>query len=197
MARTKTADVIGGFSQIVDHLHSQDQIEVFSAPVIVSRGFRDSQGNTGSVAAEHHTSLTEDRDGSGEKCGGHRAMQQEGLDGIACSWILGFAVQSHPHGFLHIRRRIHIKMADSIRVSQHGNAGVVLNEPNQFVAASGNDQINQTIQLQQCQAFLTGRQKGQCIRGDRTGGQPCLDRLHHRFVGASGFTAPFEQGTIA
>jgi len=88
-------------------------------------------------------------------------------------------------------------MADSIRVSQHGNAGVVLNEPNQFVAASGNDQINQTIQLQQGQAFLTGGQKGQCIRGDRTGGQPRLDGLHHRFIGASGLTPPLEQGTIA
>ena len=46
-------------------------------------------------------------------------------------------------------------MAHPIGMAQHWNAGVVLDEAHQLVAAPGDDQIHKAIQPQQGQALLT------------------------------------------
>ena len=65
-------------------------------------------------------------------------------------------------------------MTDAVRVAQHGNAGVVLNESHQLIAAPRNDQIHQTVQPQQRQAFLTGGQRRQRIGDTALRSSPSL-----------------------
>lgn len=87
-------------------------------------------------------------------------------------------------------------MADPIGMAEHRDAGVVLDEANQFVAAPGDDQIHEAIQTQQRQALLTCGEQREGIGRHRTGRKTCLQGFHHGLVGAARLTAPFNRAPL-
>ena len=101
-------------------------------------------------------------------------MQQQGFNRIASRRILSFAVQGHTHSLGHIRCRVDKEMTNAIGMAEHGNSGVVLNEADQRIASPRNDQIHQAIEAQQRQAFLTGGQQGEGIRGTGLAASPAF-----------------------
>ena len=103
VAGAVTADVVHGLVEVVDHLHRQDQIEIFRAPVLVSLASSPTPSATLAASPRSHTGIGKGRDGSGQKRRRDRFVHQQGFNRIAGGRVLGLAVDRHTHSLGPIR----------------------------------------------------------------------------------------------
>ena len=80
---------------------------------------------------------------------GQSLMDQNLLHSIACCWIVHFGVYADLAGHVNITVWVDVDVADAVCMAQHRDLGVLLDVGHQGVAASGNDQVNDVIQLEQ------------------------------------------------
>ena len=197
VAGAVAGDMGEGGVQVGDHPDAEDQVGILGAPIRFAGRQGHPKGAGGLVTPQFDPGRGEHGDGCRHKAGGDALVHQQGLDGIAGRWILGFAVQRQAQGLLAIGGRIHIQMADAVGVAQHRNAGVVLDVAHQGIGAARNDQVHQAVQLQHGQALLAAGQHLQAGRGNSTGRQAFLDGGQDRLGAAGRLPASLEQGAIA
>ncbi len=80
---------------------------------------------------------------------GQSLMYQDLLHSITCCWIVNLGVYADLAGHVNVAVWVNVDVADAIGVAQHRNLGVLLDVSHQGVAASGDDQVNDIIELQQ------------------------------------------------
>ena len=128
MARAVLGDVIEGLLQVIDNPDRKDQIGVLGAPVFRDCRLGDPQSLTRRITAQLDTGLGEDGQSLFKEGCGTRAVQQQGLNGIAGRGILGFGVEGDPKGLGNVNLLIDVQMADPVGMAKDGDAGVVLDK---------------------------------------------------------------------
>jgi hypothetical protein len=191
------ADVLQGLLQILHHPHTEDQVGILGAPVVLAGRLAHTEGAGRGVTAELHPGGGEGRDRQGQERRGHGVVQQQGFDRVAGGRVLGLAVDRHPQGLLQINGGIHVEVADAIGMAEHRDAGVVLDEAHQGIAAAGDDQVHEAVKLQQRQAFGAAGEQLQGRRIDAAGGEPGLQGAMDGGAAAAGLATPLEQGAVA
>ena len=76
-------------------------------------------------------------------------MHQNLLHSITCCWVVHLGVYADLAGHVHITVWVNVDVADAVCMAQHRNLGVLLDVGHQGIAASGDDQVNDVIQLEQ------------------------------------------------
>ena len=84
-----------------------------------------------------------------------RAVHQHLLHSIAGCRVVQLGIYNDAAGHVHAALGVHIDVADSVGVAQHGNARVALDVADQSVAAARDDQVDHIIQLEQLIHTLT------------------------------------------
>ncbi len=80
---------------------------------------------------------------------GQSLMYQDLLHSITCCWVINLGVDADLAGHVNVAVWVNVDVADAVGMAQHRNLGVLLDVSHQGVAASGDDQVNDIIELQQ------------------------------------------------
>ena len=155
------------------------------------------QSHGSGIAAQFNPGCPEGQHGPRQKLSSYRRVNQQGLDRVASSRVLGFGIQRHLQSQLKVGSPIHEQVADAVGMTKHWNPGVVLDEAHQGIGAPGNDQVHQAVELQQPQAFLPTGEQLEGVGVHRTGGQATAQRCMDGLTAAAGFAATLEQGAVA
>ena len=83
-------------------------------------------------------------------------MHQNLLHSITCCWVVNLGVYADLAGHVNVAVGVDVDVADAVSMAQHRNLGVLLDVSHQGVAASGDDQVNDVIQLQQVVHIFSG-----------------------------------------
>ena len=83
-------------------------------------------------------------------------MYQHLLHSITRCWVVNLGVYADLASHVDVAVWVNVDVADAIGVAQHRNLGVLLDVSHQGVAASGDDQVNNVIQLQQIVHIFSG-----------------------------------------
>ena len=83
-------------------------------------------------------------------------MHQDLLHSIASRRVVDFGIDTDLAGHADVAVRIDVNVADAVGVAQHSDLGVLLDVGHQRIAASGNDQVNDIIQLEQVVHIFPG-----------------------------------------
>ena len=82
--------------------------------------------------------------------GHQRLMHQQSLHGVAGCRIVSLGVNHNLDGLVQVGVLIKIGVADAVSMAKDGDSlGSLLDRPDQLVRASGNDEVNVVVQLQQ------------------------------------------------
>ena len=80
---------------------------------------------------------------------GQGLMHQDLLHGITCCRVVSLGVYADLASHVDVAVWVNVDVADAVGVAQHRNLGVLLDVGHQGIAASGDDQVNDIIELQQ------------------------------------------------
>ena len=83
-------------------------------------------------------------------------MHQDLLHSITSRRVVNLGVNADLAGHVNVAVRVHVDVADAVSVAQHSNLGVLLDVGHQRIAASGNDQVDDIIQLEQLIYICSG-----------------------------------------
>ena len=91
------------------------------------------------TAAHFDSGLAELRDHLRQKKLGNIFVDQQSFQGIAGRGILHFGIENDVEGFLQIRIGMDVHVADTLSVSEDGNAAVLGHVADKFVRAARDD----------------------------------------------------------
>ena len=79
-----------------------------------------------------------------------RFMNEEGLHGVASSWVIRLGVHHNLDGFVEVAVLVKVGVADTISMTQHRDRlGSLLDGPHQLIGAPGYDEVNVVLQLEE------------------------------------------------
>ena len=76
-------------------------------------------------------------------------MHQDLLNSITGGRVVDLGVNADLAGHVNVAVWVNVDVADAVGMAQHSNLGVLLDVGHQCIAASGNDQVYDIIQLEQ------------------------------------------------
>ncbi len=86
-------------------------------------------------------------------------MDQERLRRVANGGILHFRVEGYVDGFLQIGGPVHVHVANSFAVAEHGDAAMFHDVIHEFVRPARDDQVHIAIERQQLEHILARLQQ--------------------------------------
>ena len=86
-------------------------------------------------------------------------MNKQRLRRIADGQVLRLAVHHHTNRRFQITGVVYINMAETVRMTKHGNLTVLHDITDEGVASTGNNQVNQFVQLQHFLHIFPGVQQ--------------------------------------
>ena len=147
-------DVFHGLLHAGHQLDSQDIVQKFRIKVLVSGG---SPGNDpGRAGVQPQLHLSQALGQTGQKFRGGGFVDQTDLRRVAHAGAAALGVLHDVQGHLQIRVLVHVDMADAGAGLNDRNRGVFHTGANQTRAASGNEQIHQSVGAHQLRGALAG-----------------------------------------
>ena len=175
VARAVPGDVGDGRVDRVDDGDGEDLVEVFGVPVAGLGGDHGRHERpAGVVAAELDPGINEGLRDAGEEAGGGRAVDEQGLDGVADPGALGLGVDDDADGRVGIDACIDVDVAVAGVVFQDGHPRLGGDAADQALAAAGDGQVDE---LGQAQQVADGRAVGGRDELDGRGGEAGRDEL--------------------
>ncbi|MPN19170.1 hypothetical protein SDC9_166536 [bioreactor metagenome] len=150
MARTVTVDVRRRLFDRADRLHREDEVEIFGLPVLFGRRFRvGAELPEFVVAAQLHAAFPHGRDERRNELRRRLPVDQQRFERVAGARPLAFGVADDRHRLFDVASGIDIEVTDAFIMFQHRHGRFGADQPDQFLSAARNDQIEAAVHLEQ------------------------------------------------
>ena len=118
-----------------------------------------------------------------------RFMNEEGLHGVASSWVIRLGVHHNLDGFVEVAVLVKVGVADTISMTQHRDRlGSLLDGPHQLIGTSGYDQVDIVVQLEEVGHVVSAGDERNGISTPVTS-QSFRHQSHQGFVAVGRFLA--------
>ena len=167
-------------------------------PVLLGGGRGIRQKPPGALAAAQLHPLRPQRPGRRGQIGRRDLrVDQKGFDGVAHRRILRLPVHREVHRHLHIRRLVHVEVADAVGVAEDGDARILLDEADELVAPPGDEQVDGVVPREEGVDILAGLDELEAGRGDALPGEGPHEHCREKAVGLKRLLPPLEDAGVS
>ena len=191
-------DVVDGLFDIGDHLEGDNEIQILCAEIFVLHDIdgvdldRCIVGAGDQIlgllcAAKLNAGAAESPGKFGEKVRGYISVDENGLNGIAGSGVLGLGVDNDLDRHVFVDIFVHIDVADSVRMSHDRDLCVVHDVLNELIGSSRNDEIDIIVKTEHLSNISSGCDEMEpafrkscvdtCLADNRSQSLVCIDRF--------------------